>query len=146
MFERLLNLLNGPAAARQAPDEALSVALLLLELARSDYEFPEVEQRRIVELLGQRYGLDAAQSEALLLRAQAAGREAVSLFDYVQALNARYGPEGKLELMELLWQVAYADGRLDPNEEHLLRKLAGLLYVSDADFIRIKLKVGEGSR
>ena len=143
MFDRLLSLLNGPAAERRVPDEALSVALLLLELARADYEFPEVERQRIVELLAQRYNLDNARTEALLQQAQAAGSEAVSLYDYVQALNARYGPEGKLELMELLWEVAYADGRLDANEEHLLRKLAGLLYVPDSDFIRTKLRVAE---
>jgi uncharacterized tellurite resistance protein B-like protein len=143
MFDRLLSLLNGPATTRQAPDEQLSVALLLLELARADFEMPEVERRRILELLAQRYGLDAAQAEALLQQAQGEEREAVSLFDYVQALNARLLPAGKVELMELLWEVAYADGRLDPHEEHLLRKLAGLLYVPDEDYIRTKLRVAE---
>jgi uncharacterized tellurite resistance protein B-like protein len=77
-------------------------------------------------------------------RAQGAEREAVSLYDYVRTINERFDPAGKYQLMEMLWQVAWADGRLDPHEEHLLRKLAGLLYVSDADYIRAKLAVMEG--
>ncbi|MFI4980120.1 MAG: TerB family tellurite resistance protein [Nevskiales bacterium] len=117
------------------------MALLLLELARSDFDFPEVERVKIRDLLAQRYQLDVAQADALLLQAQATTQEAVSLYDYVKALNDRLDPAGKLGLMEMLWQVAYADGRLDKYEEGLLRKLAGLLYVSDADFIRAKLSV-----
>ncbi len=57
----------------------------------------------------------------------------------MQTLNARLDRPGKRELMDMLWQVAYADGRLDKHEEHLLRKLAALLYVSDEDYIKAKL-------
>ncbi|MDB5978217.1 MAG: hypothetical protein JWR07_4977 [Nevskia sp.] len=142
MLDRLLALLGGTApATREVPSEPLAVALLLLELARSDFDFPEVERVKIRDLLAQRYQLDAVQADALLQQAQATTQEAVSLYDYVKALNDRLDPAGKLGLMEMLWQVAYADGRLDKYEEGLLRKLAGLLYVSDADFIRAKLSV-----
>ncbi|HZR36251.1 MAG TPA: TerB family tellurite resistance protein [Nevskia sp.] len=145
MLDRLLGLLGGGApAAREQPSEQLSVALLLLELARSDFDFAEVEQARIRELLGRRYGLGPEQLQDLMERAQGAEREAVSLYDYVRTINERFDPAGKYQLMEMLWQVAWADGRLDPHEEHLLRKLAGLLYVSDADYIRAKLAVMEG--
>jgi len=145
MLDRLLGLLGGGApAAREQPSEQLSVALLLLELARSDFDFAEVEQARIRELLGRRYGLGPEQLQDLMERAQGAEREAVSLYDYVRTINERFDPAGKYQLMEMLWQVAWADGRLDPHEEHLLRKLAGLLYVSDADYIRAKLAVVEG--
>lgn len=142
MLDRLLGLLGG-ADTREPPSEELSVALLLLELGRADFEFAEVERQRILKLLGQRYGLDPAQAQALLLQAQGAGREAVSLYDYARTLNARFDAAAKYQLMEMLWQVAWADGRLDPNEEYLLRKLAGLLYIPDADYIRAKLAVME---
>jgi len=142
MLDRLLGLLGGTTAApRELPSEQLAVALLLLELARSDFDFPEVERIKIRDLLAQRYQLDAAGADALLQQAQALEQEAVSLYDYVQALNARLDPRAKREVMEMLWQLAYADGRLDKYEEHLLRKLAGLLYVSDEDYIRAKLSV-----
>ena len=142
MLDRLLGLLGGGTApAREEPSEQLAVALLLLELARSDFDVPEVEINKIRDLLAQRYQLDPAQAEALLQQAQATEQEAVSLFDYVKTLNARLDNTAKREVMQMLWQVAYADGRLDKYEESLLRKLAGLLYVSDEDYIRAKLSV-----
>ena len=142
MFDRLLGLLGGGTIpAREAPSEQLAVALLLLELARSDFDVPEVEINKVRDLLAQRYQLDPAQAEALLQQAQATEQEAVSLFDYVKTLNARLDNTAKREVMQMLWQVAYADGRLDKYEESLLRKLAGLLYVSDEDYIRAKLSV-----
>jgi uncharacterized tellurite resistance protein B-like protein len=144
ILDQLAGLFGPAPAPRQPPSEQLAVALLLLELARADFEFPEVERLKIRDLLAQRYGLDAAQAEALLGQAQAIEQEAVSLYDYVQALNARLDAAAKREVMRMLWQVAYADGRLDKYEEHLLRKLGGLLYVSDEDYIRAKLSVTEG--
>lgn len=141
MIDRLLDLLGGTAAGREAPSEELSVALLLLELAHADFEFAAVEQARIRELLAQRYPLDPAQLEALLQQAQGAGRDAVSLYDYARAINQRFDAAAKYQLMEMLWEVAWADGRLDPNEEYLLRKLAVLLYIPDPDYIRAKLAV-----
>jgi len=59
----------------------------------------------------------------------------VSLFDYVKVLNAGLDAAGKRALMEMLWEVAYADGRIDKYEEHLLRKLADLLYIPERDYI-----------
>lgn len=141
MLDRLLGLLGATAEPHEPPSEQLSVALLLLELARADFEFAEVEQQRIRELLAQRYQLDAAQLDALLEQAQGAAREAVSLYDYARTIGARFDAAAKYQLMEMLWQVAWADGRLDPNEEYLLRKLSALLYIPDADYIRAKLAV-----
>ena len=142
MLDRLLGLLGGPAASNpQPPSEQLAVALLLLELARSDFEFPEVERIKIRDLLAQRYQLDSAEAEALMQQAQTTEQKAVSLYDYVKTLNQRLDAAAKGEVMRMLWQVAYADGRLDKYEESLLRKLAGLLYLSDAEYIRAKLSV-----
>lgn len=144
MLDRLLGLLSGgPGPAREEPSEQQAVALLLLELARADFDLPEVELAKMRELLAQRYQLDAAQVDGLMRQAQSSGREAVSLYDYVQTLNARLDAPAKRQVMEMLWQLAYADGRLDKDEEYLLRKLAGLLYLSDADYIRAKIAVEE---
>jgi uncharacterized tellurite resistance protein B-like protein len=144
MLDRLMGLLGGgPGPAHEPPSEQLAVALLLLELARADFELPEVELAKMRELLAQRYGLEPAQVEALLQQAQSSGQTAVSLYDYVQTLNTRLDAPAKRQVMEMLWQLAYADGRLDKHEEYLLRKLAGLLYVSDEDYIRAKLAAEE---
>jgi uncharacterized tellurite resistance protein B-like protein len=143
-FDLLRGVLGPGPTRREAPSERLSVALLLTELARADFQTPEVELQRIRELLMQRYQLDSAQAAELLEQARATDRDAVSLFDYVQTLNTRLDRTGKRELMDMLWQVAYADGRLDKHEDHLLRKLAALLYVSDEDYIKAKLAASDG--
>jgi uncharacterized tellurite resistance protein B-like protein len=66
-------------------------------------------------------------------------REAVSLHGPVARLNAELDADGKRDLIHWLWRVAAADGRIDAHEEHLLRKLAELLFVPHADYIRGKL-------
>jgi uncharacterized tellurite resistance protein B-like protein len=68
----------------------------------------------------------------------------VSLHGPVSRLNAELTPDEKRALMEWMWRVAAVDGRVDPHEEHLLRKVADLLYVSHADYIRAKLGAIEG--
>ena len=148
MFDRLSGLLGGllsgdAGAAREAPSEELSVALLLLELARSDFEVAEVERARIGDILARRYRLAPDAVQDLMRQAAAQTEQAVSLFDYVKVLNAGLDAAGKRALMEMLWEVAYADGRIDKYEEHLLRKLADLLYVPERDYIGAKLSVAE---
>ncbi|MDB5986730.1 MAG: uncharacterized protein JWR16_1783 [Nevskia sp.] len=144
MFDRLRSLLSGDAASgRAAPSEQLSTALLLLELARADFEIAAVERARVGAMLAQRYGLPPAAAEALMQQAEAEVGTAVSLYDYLKTLNAELDAPGKRRLMEMLWEVAYADGRLDKYEEQLLRKLADLLYVAEKDYIGAKLSVLE---
>lgn len=138
MFESLKALFSGEEPA--PPSQALSTALLLVELARADFNVADEEKLRIVELLAARFGLTPEQAQALFEEARERASEAVSLHEYIRALNSALGPADKGQLIEMLWQVAYADGRVDQYEEHLLRKLAELLYVSQEDYIRAKLK------
>ncbi len=132
-------LLGGGDATRAAPSEELATALLLLELARSDFDLADTEQTRIRQLLARRYALDEAALEALMRDAQTSAAKSVSLHEYVQTLNGALDGDGKRELMTMLWQVAYADGRIDKYEEHLLRRLTDLLHVPMPDYIQIKL-------
>jgi uncharacterized tellurite resistance protein B-like protein len=139
VFEALKALIAGDAAP-EPPSPALSTALLLVELARADFNVADEEKRRILELLAARFSLDPEKAMALFDQARRQAGEAVSLHEYIQTLNSTLAPADKGQLIEMLWQVAYADGRIDQYEEHLLRKLAELLYVSQEDYIRAKLK------
>ena len=143
MLNRLRALLGSPASNGAAPSEALSTAVLLLELARSDFDLADAERQCVRELLASRYSLDTAALDALLAEAQARAAAAVSLHDDVQSLNTHLDAEGKCRLMAMLWHVAYADGRIDKYEEHLLRRLADLLYLPMADYVRIKIESGQ---
>ena len=137
MLNRLKSLLGTPDAPKP-PSEALSTALLLLELARADFEFDDVELSRVRELLQARFGLDGAALDALLAQARDKARVSVSLHEYTGSLHNSLDADGKRELITMLWQVAWADGRVDKYEEHLLRRLVDLLHIPMADYIRAR--------
>ena len=139
MWQKLLRHFESPPvdpAARQR----LAVAVLLLECSRADFDQSVDELTQVRSSLQRYFGLDAAGLEALLAEAGEQVRQAVSLHEFVGSLNASLQPADKLQIMRMLWQVAYADGRLDVHEEHLLRKFAELLYVPHKDFIATKLE------
>lgn len=141
MFDRLLKQLTRRADEASAPNEALATALLLLELARANFEIADEETAEIRRLLAERYQLDDAALDALLAEAQFGAQKSVSLHTYLQALNQRLDADGKRALIEMLWHVAYADGVLDKHEEHLLRRLADLLYIPMADYLQARFAV-----
>ncbi len=124
------------------PASRLAVATLLVEIARADFEVDTSERTAIRRMLGAAYGLDPGLAEELLVRAERTVEEAVSLHEFTSRLNEELSPEEKTEIVEMLWRVAFADGRLDKYEEHLVRKAADLLYVPHRRFIRAKFKAG----
>lgn len=135
LLRKLTAAFSAPAQT-QTVDRQLAVAVLLLETARADFDRDEAELAEIRSQLQQRLGLDAAQAQALLGRAQDSAAAAVSLHDYVRTLNRELDSTGKRDLLRDLWRVALADGRVEPSEEGLIRQLAELLFVPHADFIR----------
>lgn len=142
LLRKFFESLEPPSA--QAPQaRSLALAVLLHELARADFEHAEPEFAAIREALAAHSGLDAAALGALMAQAGEHARRAVSLHHYVETLNRELLPADKRALMASLWAVAYADGRLDPLEEQLLRRLADLLYVPHRDYIATKLAAAE---
>ncbi|MFT4047465.1 MAG: TerB family tellurite resistance protein [Solimonas sp.] len=123
-------------------DRHLAMAVLLLETARADFERSPEELQLIRAQLGRSFGLDAAQTDALIARALDSAGAAVSLHEFVAALNDELDADGKRELLGWLWQVALADGRVEPREEGLIRQLADLLFVPHADFVRARIAAG----
>lgn len=137
MLRKLLRGLSE--AAPPGVDRELATAVLLLEVARADYQDHPGELEAVRTALSEEFGMDAAKIEQLLSGAQRESQAAVSMHDYLMAINRSLGPEEKRQLLRRLWEVAYADGTVDPLEEHTLRRLADLLHVPHADFIRGKL-------
>ncbi len=118
----------------------LAIAALLIELSRADFTESTAELEAIRHLLARRFGLDEETVERLLVRATERADRAVSLHEFTHRLNAELPEEDKFAIVEMLWQVSHADGHIDKHEEHLIRRIAGLLHVSDRDRIRLKLK------
>ena len=111
----------------------LAAAALLIEAAYMDEQFDESERAVISDLVRRRFDLQLADSERLLFEAESAVAKSQQLYEFTRAVNDRFTPEQRIELMEMLWEVVYADGRVHDFEVSLLRRLGGLLYVSDQD-------------
>lgn len=117
----------------------LACAALLLELCVADHAQDEKETQTLLKILRTHFLLDDKQLNELWLLAQQEKNSATSLFQFTSLINTKYDQAAKTQLLKHMWEVAYADGRLDRYEEHMIRQVADLLYLSHSDFIRTKL-------
>ena len=124
----------------QQPQMALDLAtaVLLVEVSRADFEQDQQELEAIRQLLLDHFSLQASEVDSLLQNAHGEAEQLVSLQHITRLLNEQMSQQDKVKVIELMWQVAYADGEKHHYEEYLLRQVAELLYVSHADFIRAR--------
>lgn len=122
-----------------------ATAALLIELAKSDLEEDELERTLIVAMLRDTFDLSEPEIVALVAFAENGSKEANDLFQFTKLVNEHYSHEDKNTLVENLWLVAFADGRLDKYEEQFIRKVSGLLHLSHSEFIKTKIKAKDKS-
>ncbi|WP_070965448.1 TerB family tellurite resistance protein [Vibrio sonorensis] len=134
-------LLEGEDLAHQGgTDSNLAIACLLCEVAGADYQIDEKERLAKLDLLRRLLGLDEQEAKALLTRSESQVKKSASLYDFTSQLRA-LSQETRIELIKAMWEVAHADGEIDPLEDAVIRKTAELLYVDHSEFIRAKLTV-----
>ncbi|MGO2392857.1 MULTISPECIES: TerB family tellurite resistance protein [unclassified Halomonas] len=121
----------------------LATAALLCEIVRADYNTTDEELATLRTMLLTRYRLSESAAEELMTMAEAQVEEAVDHYQFVSLIKEHYNYDQRCELVALMWQLAWVDGSVDPLEEHRIRRLADLLYVSHSDFIRTKLLAEE---
>ncbi|NKB31689.1 MAG: TerB family tellurite resistance protein [Pseudomonadales bacterium] len=119
----------------------LASAALLIEVIKSDHELDARETAEFLEVM--RESLDVSEEELneLVELAETEAQQATSLFEFTRLINDEYDYEEKVRLIENMWRIAFSDEQLDKYEEHLIRKISDLIYVSHSDFIKSKLKV-----
>lgn len=122
----------------------LACAALLTEVARLDEGINEAERARIIDSIRTRFALPQAEAAELERLGREEARQATDYYQFTSLINRSFNAARKSELVEHLWRVAYADASLNKYEEHLVRKIAELLYVSHADFITAKHRVRDG--
>lgn len=116
-------------------DEALGLAtaVLLCEAALMDGSVGPEERATIRPLLARRFGLEAAAAEALLERGITEAETHTNLYSWARKLKDGLDYDERVDLLEMLWEVVYADGVVHDYEANLMRRLNGLLYVDDQD-------------
>jgi uncharacterized tellurite resistance protein B-like protein len=143
MFDRILKLLSEPAPPRDRDGLQIAVAVLLVEAARMDDHFDDAERGVIERLLAQKFQLSPEQARELVRNAVETGERSNQLYPFTRIAVESMDPAQRIGLIEMLWEVAYADGVLDPEEDALLRRVAGLIYVSDVDRAAARIRVAQ---
>jgi uncharacterized tellurite resistance protein B-like protein len=130
----LLGLDLEPTPAEAGVDRHLvAAAALMVEAARLDGQFGQPERQRMLELLTQHFRLAPEIASHLLAEAESHAEESVDWHGFTTAVKEGFDHEGRLGLVQMLWEIVYADGRLHDYEASLLRRVAGLLYVSGGE-------------
>jgi uncharacterized tellurite resistance protein B-like protein len=140
-LERAFRGRTPDAAAAREQGLRVATALLLIEVARADYQSDLTEDAAAFALLKEFFALGDEETALLLDEARREADHAVSLQTFTRRLHEQLTVEEKHRVVEMLWKVALADRRLDKLEDYLVRKVADLLYVSHSDLVRIRNRV-----
>ena len=143
-----------PIAPDEDPAQAvqLAAAVLLVEVARSDATTSAVERQALLAALQRTFALAPAALERLMELATTTAHTAYDYQRFTGTLNAESFLQGsalqaqKIDLVEALWQVAYADDHLDAHEHHTISKVAGLLHVTHGEYIAAKMRAKEAAQ
>ena len=116
----------------------LACAALMFEVARADFSVETIEQDTVTSLLKEQFNLSADEVSTITEAAVEQADAATCLFEFTRTLNELASAEQKRDLLAMMWRVAMADDALSRYEEHVIRKVADLLYVPHSDFIAAK--------
>lgn len=123
----------------------LASAAMMLEMIHVDGDLDESEDQKLREILQQEFSLSDEETQTLLELAHEEKLDAIDYYRFTSLINQHYSQQQKIQLVEQLWQLAFADGTLDRFEEHLIRKLAELLHVPHSAFIQSKHRAADST-
>jgi uncharacterized tellurite resistance protein B-like protein len=132
---------GGDSKAFDDSDYRLSAAALLVHVAASDDSFDKAERGVLLDALTQRFDVDADDASTLIDAAVAADREAIDLYQFTSLVNRALDDEGKKKLVEVLFLIGYADGKLTEFEDNIVWRASELLHVSAQDRTEIRRRV-----
>ena len=121
-------------------DTNRAAAALMVEVMAVDHDWHDLEIQRIEELVQSSLELSSEESAEIILEVMEQQKKSHDLFQFTSAINAQYSQSDKFELLKNLWRVAYADGRVDAYEEHIIRRLADLIHMPHSQFIKSKIE------
>lgn len=144
MLTTIRSFLERHLGAHDTPEDTvhaieMATAALLAETMRIDGDITDLEREIATTAIRDRLGLSADESSELLELARAQVVQATDYFQFTSLINRHFTQDRKLRMIELMWQIAYADGRIDDHELHLIRRIADLLHVPHPDFIAAKM-------
>jgi len=152
MLTSLQNLLtsffmpDGAITAQGGGNLQLATAVLLFDVMRSDHTTSDAERAQALNTLRKRFALSDDALAQLMAQAEQTAKGANDYFSFTSLMNDSFTQEQKIQVVEFMWQVAYADDTLDAHENHLISKIAGLLHVTHGDYISAKMRAKEDAQ
>ena len=119
----------------------LATAALMIEMTRADYDIKSIEMEAVIGMVQKHFAIPPEETGELIDLAELEADKATTYHEFTSLMNQHYSQEQKIQVIELLWEVAYADGEIEKYEDFLVRKIAELLYVSHKEFIAAKHRV-----
>ena len=140
MLAKILNRIrqSSPQPVDSARTTALAAATLMLEVAWADHDFEEAEIAIVRATLRNTFGLTDDETGDIVEESKRHHDESVGLFAFTKTINDSWDESRKFQLITQMWSLAFADGQIDRFEEHMIRKIAELLYVSHTRYIQAK--------
>ncbi len=135
MINFLKDLMAGPNETPKSQDEELRLiaAALLFRAVYVDGSAEQGEIDMVRRIILDEFGLDDVETDKLMHEAEVSAKDAGDLYGWTKRVNANYSMDEKIYLMQKLWQVVLTDDHIDAHESAMMRRLAGLIYVSDSD-------------
>ncbi len=137
-FDRHIGQTDAPQDERHRIQVA--TAALLVEVVRIDREITSEERDAVLLAVSEKFGLALVDAATLIELAEEEVKQANDYFQFTSLINRSFTAQQKERVIELMWQVAYADATLSANEQHVLRKVADLLHVPHSAYIAAKLR------
>ena len=148
MIERLKKLFSVAEQEPVTPDAhqlAVAATALMVQLSRVDNQEDERELKTIVDCAVKAHQITREEAEEILRDALAHAEDATSLYQFTGQINDHLDQQQKQSLLESIWRVAFADGRLDKYEEHLIRRMADLLHLNHREFMQARHRAEESA-
>jgi uncharacterized tellurite resistance protein B-like protein len=151
MFDSLKNFLTelSGSATKEAFDEddyRLAAVALLVHIAEADGAIDGAEKTRLKEIIERNYGLDDSATSRLIASAKQSDREAVDFYHFTNVLKRSLDENGRRKIIEMLWEMAFADGQVHELEENIVWRLAELLGISSRDRVLLRQRVAAEPR
>ncbi|MBT5185813.1 MAG: TerB family tellurite resistance protein [Kordiimonadaceae bacterium] len=132
---------NDSQASNNIDAKKLAAAALMVEVAVQDGEFADQEQKVIKKSLIEKLDLSDTEAEELLSAAIDKQSQSIQILSFTRDIKNHFDEEGRADIMEMLWGIVFADGVEDHFESNLMRRIAGLLYVSDKKSGELRKKI-----
>ena len=116
---------------------------LLLETSMADEILDDKEIEALKNTLIKDFNIENDEVDELIAFAKENVEDSTSLYEFTRDINDSFSAEQRIQLIESMWKIAYADGNIDKYEEHIIRKVSNLIYVAHSDFIKAKISAKE---